>query len=333
MERHRLGNSDLTVSAIGLGCYGMSGVYGPADNAESIATIRRALDLGVNFLDTSASYGSGQNHRLIGEAIRGRRHDVVIHSKSGSPRDGGADAVRGGGDPRYLRQTCELSLKNLGIETLDVFCMSRVDPNVPIEESVGGMAELVKEGKTRFISLSEASAESLKRGSAVHPLVSLQMEYSLFSREAEEQGQIDACKELGLAMMAYAVLGRGMLSDQVPRAEELAADDVRRRLPRFQSVNIEKNLALRSALETIARRKDATLAQLSIAWPMAQGKHAGVFIVPIPGAKSRKHLEENVRAAGIVLTAEDLAEIDRVVPPGAASGTRYPIGQMHRLNM
>ena len=181
MERHRFGNSDLTVSAIGLGCYGMSGVYGPADDAESIATIRRSLDLGVNFLDTSASYGNGHNHRLIGEAIRGRRHDVVIHSKSGSPRGGGPDAVRGGGDPRYLRQTCEQSLRNLGIETLDVFCMSRVDPNVPIEESVGGMAELVKEGKTRFISLSECSAESLKRGSAVHPLVSLQMEYSLFS--------------------------------------------------------------------------------------------------------------------------------------------------------
>jgi aryl-alcohol dehydrogenase-like predicted oxidoreductase len=333
MERHRFGNSDLTVSAVGLGCYGMSGVYGPADDAESIATIRRALDLGVNFLDTSASYGGGHNHRLIGEAIRGRRHDVVIHSKSGSPRDGGADAVRGGGDPRYLRQTCELSLKNLGIETLDVFCMSRVDPNVPIEESVGGMAELIKEGKTRFISLSECSAESLKRGSAVHPLVSLQMEYSLFSREVEEQGQIDACKKLGLALMAYAVLGRGMLSDQVLRAEELVADDVRRGLPRFQNVNIEKNLGLRSALETIARSKNATLAQLSIAWPMAQGKRAGVFIVPIPGAKSRKHLEENVRAAGIVLTAEDLAEIDRIVPPGAASGTRYPIGQMHRLNM
>ena len=227
MERHRVGNSDLTISAIGLGCYGMSEVYGPADDAESIATIRRALDLGVNFLDTSASYGAGHNHRLIGEAIRGRRHDVVIHSKSGSPRDGGPDAVRGGGDPRYLRQTCEQSLKNLGIETLDVFCMSRVDPNVPIEESVGGMAELVKEGKTRFISLSECSAESLKRGSAVHPLTSLQMEYSLFSRDAEEQGQIDACKELGMAMMAYAVLGRGMLSDQVPKVEELAADDVR----------------------------------------------------------------------------------------------------------
>jgi aryl-alcohol dehydrogenase-like predicted oxidoreductase len=332
MERHRFGNTDLTVSIIGLGCYGMSGAYGPADDAESIATIHRALDLGVNFLDTSASYGQGHNHRLIGEAIRGRRHDVVIHSKSGSPRDGSPDAVRGGGDPRYLRQTCEQSLKNLGIETLDVFCMSRVDPNVPVEESVGGMAELVKEGKTRFISLSECSAESLRRGSAVHPLASLQMEYSLFSRDAEEQGQIDACKELGMAMMAYAVLGRGMLSAEIPKTEEMTADDIRARLPRFDSANVEKNLPLRSALEAIARRNNATLTQLSIAWPMAQGSRAGAFIVPIPGAKSRKHLEENVRAADIVLTADDLAEIDRIVPLGAASGTRYPIGQMHRLN-
>jgi aryl-alcohol dehydrogenase-like predicted oxidoreductase len=258
---------------------------------------------------------------------------VVIHSKSGSPRDGSPDAVRGGGDPRYLRQTCEQSLKNLGIETLDVFCMSRVDPNVPVEESVGGMAELVREGKTRFISLSECSAESLRRGSAVHPLASLQMEYSLFSRDAEEQSQIDACRELGMAMMAYAVLGRGMLSAEVPKVEELAADDVRAELPRFHSANVEKNLRLRSALDTIARRKNATLAQLSIAWPMAQGSRAGVFIVPIPGAKSRKHLEENVRAADIVITADDLAEIDRIVPPGAASGTRYPNGQMHRVNL
>jgi aryl-alcohol dehydrogenase-like predicted oxidoreductase len=333
MERRRLGNTDLTVSIIGLGCYGMSGAYGPADDAESIATIRRALDLGVNFLDTSASYGKGHNHRLIGEAIRGRRHEVVIHSKSGSPRDGNSDDVRGGGDPHYLRQTCEQSLKNLGIETLDVFCMSRVDPNVPVEESVRGMAELLKEGKTSFISLSECSAESLRRGSAVHPLASLQMEYSLFSRDAEEQGQIDACRELGTAMMAYAVLGRGMLSSQVPKAEEMAAEDIRAQLPRFHSINVEKNLRLSSALEAIARGKNATLAQLSIAWPMAQGSRVGVFIVPIPGAKSRKHLEENVRAAEIVLTADDLAEIDRIVPPGAASGTRYPIGQMRRLNV
>lgn len=333
MERRRFGNTNLSVSTIGLGCYGMSGAYGPADDAESIATIRRALDLGVNLLDTSASYGKGHNHRLIGEAIRGRRHEVVIHSKSGSPRDGSSDAARGGGDPGYLRRTCEQSLQNLGIETLDVFCMSRVDPNVPIEESVGGMAELVKEGKTRFISLSECSAESLRRGSAVHPLASLQMEYSLFSRDAEEQGQIAVCKKLGMAMMAYAVLGRGMLSAEIPELEEFTADDIRARLPRFRPANVEKNLRLRSALEAIARRKNATLAQLAIAWPMAQDLRWGAFIVPIPGAKSRKHLEENVRAADILLTADDLAEIDRIVPLGAASGTRYPSGQMHRLNL
>jgi aryl-alcohol dehydrogenase-like predicted oxidoreductase len=333
MERWPFGNTDLMVSTIGLGCYGMSGVYGPSDDTEAIATIRLALDRGINFLDTSASYGKGHNHRLIGEAIRGRRGDVVIHSKSGSPREGGPDAVRGGGDPRYLRQSCEDSLRNLGIETLDVFCMSRVDPNIPVEESVGGMAELVKEGKTRFISLSECSAQSLRRGNAVHPLASLQMEYSLFSRDAEQQGQISACKELGLAMMAYGVVGRGMLSAVPPKLEDMAADDIRRRLPRFQSENVDKNLHLRSGLEAIARRKNATLAQLAIAWPIAQGARAGVIIVPIPGAKSRKHLEENLRAAEIMLSADDLDEIDRLAAPGAAAGTRYPTGQMHRLNV
>jgi aryl-alcohol dehydrogenase-like predicted oxidoreductase len=331
MERRRFGKTDLMVSAIGLGCYGMSGVYGRADDAESIATIRRALDLGVNLLDTSASYGQGQNHRLIGEAIRGRRHEVVIHSKSGSPRDERPDGLCGG-DPRYLRRTCEESLKNLGIEALDVFCMSRVDPNVPVEESVGGMAELVREGKTRFISLSECSAESLRRGSTVHPLASLQMEYSLFSRDAEQQGQIETCKELGMAMIAYAVLGRGMLIAAPPKPEEFEADDIRARLPRFDSANLEQNLRLRFALEAVARRKNATLAQLAIAWPMARGTRVGTFIVPIPGAKSRKHLDENVRAADIVLTADDLVKVDGIVPPGAPFGTRYPGGQMDRLN-
>src|SRR5205823_4047554 len=266
MERRALGNTDLKVSIIRLGCYGMSGAYGPADDAESIATIRRALDLGINFLDTSASYGNGHNHRLIGEAIRGRRHEVVIHSKSGSPRDGGSDAARGGDDPRYLRQTCEQSLKNLGIEALDIFCMSRVDPNVPIKESVGGMAEFVKEGKTRFIALSGCSAESLRRGSAVHALVSLQMEYSLFSRDAEEQGQIDACKELGMTIMAYAVLGRGMLSAQAPKVEEMSADDIRAQLPSLSQRQCREQLRLRSALEAVAHRKNATLTQLAIAW-------------------------------------------------------------------
>jgi aryl-alcohol dehydrogenase-like predicted oxidoreductase len=328
MERHGLGNSDLMVSAIGLGCYGMSGVYGPADDEESIATIHRALELGVNFLDTSASYGNGHNHRLIREAIKGRRHEVVIHSKSGSPRDGSG----GGGDARYLRETCETSLSNLGIESLDVFCMSRIDATVPVEESVGAMAELVKEGKTRFIALSECSAESLRRGSAVHPLVSLQMEYSLFSRDAERQGQIAACQSLGLGMMAYAVLGRGLLSALPPRLENLGAKDVRTHLPRFEATHFEKNLALRAALDALARRKNASLAQLAIAWTMVMGKRAGAFVVPIPGAKSRAHLEENIGAASLTLSDEDLAEIDRIAPTGAASGTRYPERQMHRIN-
>jgi aryl-alcohol dehydrogenase-like predicted oxidoreductase len=333
MKRRKFGNTDLVVSALGLGCYGMSGVYGPSDDVEATATIHLALDRGINFLDTSASYGQGHNHRLIGAAIRGRRDDVVIHSKSGSPKDGGPDGVRGGGDPRYLRRTCEESLRNLGIETLDVFCMSRVDPHIPVEESVGAMAELVKEGKTRFISLSECSAQSLKRGSAVHSLASLQMEYSLFSRDAEQQGQLAACKELGMAMMAYGVVGRGMLSAEVPKLEDMAADDIRKRLPRFHGDNIEKNLRLRSALEAIAARNNATLVQLAIAWPLAQRERAGVTIVPIPGAKSRKHLEENVRAAELQLSENDLKEIGRLAAPGAAAGTRYPGGQMHRLNV
>ncbi len=333
MQRRKFGNTDLMVSVIGLGCYGMSGVYGPGDDAESIATIRRALDLGVNFLDTSASYGQGHNHRLIGEAIRGRRQDVVIHSKSGSPRDGNPEGVRGGGDPRYLRKTLDDSLKNLGAERLDVFCMSRVDPHIPVEESVGAMAEFIQEGKTRFISLSECSAESLRRGGAVHSLASLQMEYSLFSRDAEHQGQISACRDLGMALMAYGVVGRGMLSSAVPQLQEMTAEDIRKRLPRFQDENVAANMRLRTALEALARTKNATIAQLAIAWTMAQGQRSGTFIVPIPGAKSRRHLEENVGAAGIALTADDLAEIDRIAPPGAAAGTRYPAGQMHRLNV
>jgi len=327
------GNTDLRVSRIGLGCYGMSGVYGRADDAESLATLRRAFELGINFIDTSASYGKGHNHRLIGEAIRGRRHEVVIHSKSGSPRDGNPDGVRGGGDPRYLRKTCEESLQNLGIDTLDVFCMSRVDPNVPVEESVGGMADLVKEGKTRYISLSECSAESLRRGNAMHPLASLQMEYSLFSRDAEVQGQITTCRELKIAMMAYAVLGRGMLTADVPQLDAMTDGDIRKRLPRFHMGNVESNLKLRTVLEGIASRRNITLAQLAIAWPIAQGERMGTHIVPIPGAKSRKHLDENVVAASVQLTDGELAEIDTTVPAGAAAGARYPTGQMHRLNV
>lgn len=333
MTYRNFGSTDLRVSAIGLGCYGMSGAYGAADDAESLATLRLAFDLGINFLDTSASYGQGHNHRLIGEAIRGRRQDVIIHSKSGSPRTGTPDATRGGGDPAYLRKTCEDSLRNLGIDTLDVFCMSRVDPAVPVEESVGAMAGLIKEGKTRYISLSECSAQSLRRGSAVHPLASLQMEYSLFSRDAEQQGQLAACKDLGMAMMAYGVLGRGQLTAEIPKLEDMGESDIRKRQPRFRAGNAEANLKLHSALEAFARRKGITMAQLAVAWPLAQGERTGVSVVPIPGAKSRRHLQENVAAAMVRFSADELAEIDRLVPLGAAAGTRYPEGQMHRLNV
>ena len=333
MEKRRFGNTDLMVSPIGLGCMGMSGAYGASDEAEALATIDRALALGINFLDTSASYGEGHNHRLIGRAIKGRRGEFVIHSKSGSPREGGADAVRGGGDPRYLKQTCEESLKNLGIETLDIFCMSRIDPKVPVAESVGGMEELVREGKTRHIALSEASADSLRRGSAVHPLASLQIEYSLFSRDAEEKGNLAACRDLGLALMAYAPLGRGLLSGRFRAPGDLPDDDRRHRMPRFEPGNLEKNADLLTAIERIAGARGATLPQIAIAWTIAQGERNGVFVVPIPGAKSRNHLEENVGAAAIRLSDEELAAIERIAPPGAAAGTRYPAGQMKRVNV
>jgi aryl-alcohol dehydrogenase-like predicted oxidoreductase len=332
MERRRFGTTDLVVSTIGLGCMGMSGTYGEGDDRESVATIHRAIELGVNFLDTSASYGDGHNHRLIAQAIKGRRDEVVIHSKSGSPREGGADAVRGGGDPKYLIETCDESLGNLGIETLDVFCMSRVDPNVPIEESVEGMASLVKAGKTRYIALSEASGETLKRANAVHPIVSLQMEYSLFSREAEDKGNLAACRALGAAFMAYAPLGRGLLTGRFRSERDLPEGDRRLKMPRFQSGNIERNAAILASVESIAREKGATLPQIAIAWVMAQVRN-GVGIVPIPGAKTRAHLEENLKAAEIDLTDEDLGRIEGVAPPTAVAGTRYPAGQMKRVNI
>jgi aryl-alcohol dehydrogenase-like predicted oxidoreductase len=333
MEHLRFGNTDLVISAVGLGCMGMSGTYGEGDDRESIATIHRALELGVNFLDTSASYGEGHNHRLIGQAIRGRRHEVVIHSKSGSPRDGAPDGVRGGGDPKYLVETCEESLRNLGIEALDVFCISRVDPNVPIEESAATLADLVKAGKTRYVGLSEAAGETLKRANAVHPMTSLQMEYSLFSREAEEKGNLAACRTLGAAFMAYAPLGRGLLTGQFRSETDLPAGDRRLKMPRFQAGNIERNAAILAEVQTIAREKGATLPQIAIAWVLAQGPRNGVGIVPIPGAKNRRHLEENLKAAAIDLADEDLARIERVAPPTAVAGTRYPAGQMKRVNI
>lgn len=326
MEYRQFGSTDLKVSPMGLGCMGMSGAYGPADDAESIATLHRAFDLGLNFLDTSASYGNGHNQELIGKAIKGRRETIVIHSKSGSIRTPDASGYRGGGAPDYLIETCEQSLKRLGVDVLDIWCLSRVDPKVPIEESVGAMARLVEQGKARYIALSEASAASIRRAHKVHPIVSLQIEYSLWSRDAEG-GNIQVCREFGMGFMAYSPLGRGFLAGLFHAREEIPEGDGRRDHPRLQAGNIEHNLRLLANLEALAKEKSATPAQIALAWLMAQGND----IIPIPGSKSRRHLEDNLKALEIKLTQDDLARLDAMMPPGAAAGPRAR--DMDRVNI
>jgi aryl-alcohol dehydrogenase-like predicted oxidoreductase len=327
MQYRGFGNSGLNVSRIGLGCYGMSGAYGAADETESIATIHRALELGVNLLDTSASYGQGHNHRLIGRAVRDRRDSVIIHSKTGTIRGpGGASIAEGSGTPDRLRAMCEESLNNLGIDCLDVFCMSRVDPSVPIEESVGGMGELVKEGKTRFIGLSECAAATLHRAAKVHPLTSLQYEYSLWSRDPESD-HLRACRDLDLALMAYAPLGYGLLTGRVSQAD--SDGDTRRKFPRFQGENFAANRRRVEAIEDITSSKRATAAQVCLAWLLAQDDR----VFPIPGCKTRRHLEENLAAAEIALAPADIAALDEAFPPGIAAGTRYPADGMKRVNL
>jgi len=326
MEYRQFGTTDFNVSPMGLGCMSMSGAYGPADDAESIATLHRAFDLGINFLDTSASYGKGHNHELIARALKGRRERIVIHSKTGSPRTPEASGNLRGGSPEYLTRTCEESLKRLGIDCLDIFCMSRIDPEVPVEESVGAMSRLVEQGKTRYIGLSEASATSIRRAQKEHPIVSLQMEYSLWSRDPEG-GNIEACREFGMGFMAYSPLGRGFLAGAVRDVGDMAEGDNRRNHPRFQAGNIENNLKLLDRLEEIAGEKSSTPAQLALAWLMAQGED----IIPIPSSKTRQHLEENLKAMDIRLRGEDLARLNTLFPPGAAAGTRYK--DMARVNV
>jgi aryl-alcohol dehydrogenase-like predicted oxidoreductase len=317
MQYRKFGSTDLEVSPLCFGCMGLSGSRGPTDDAESIATLHRAFDLGINFLDTSASYGNGHNHELIGKAIKGRRERIVIHSKSGSPRTADATGLRGGGSPAYLTETCEETLRRLGVDVLDIFCMSRVDPNVPVEESVGGMARLVEQGKVRYIALSEASATSIRRANRVHPIASLQMEYSLWTRDAEA-GNIAACREFGMGFMAYSPLGRGFLAGTVHDRDDLPEGDSRREHPRMQPGNIEHNLKLLAQIEEMAQEKAVTPAQLALAWIMAQGDD----VFPIPGIRTRRHLEENLKAIDVKLTPEDLAWLDSILPPGAAAGPR-----------
>ena len=328
MEYRKFGNCGVEVSRMGLGCYSMSGAYGTADDAESIATIHRAIERGITLLDTSASYGQGHNHTLIGKAIHDRRDKVFIHSKTGTIRAQEKGSVaEGSGTPERLREICELSLNNLGIETLDVLTMSRVDPTVPIEESVGAMGRLVDAGKTRFIGLSEAAAATVRHGFDARTLTSLQYEYSLWTRDPEDS-QLEACRELDMALMAYAPLGYGFLTGTVNKAGAQSDVDTRQKFPRFTEEHFEANRQRVAQLEALGRDKGTTAAQICLAWLLARGND----VFPIPGCKSRNHLDENIDAMDVVLTAEDLAFLDEVFPRGSAAGDRYPPDGMQRVN-
>jgi aryl-alcohol dehydrogenase-like predicted oxidoreductase len=317
MDSRQLGKQGLFISPMGLGCMGMSDAYGPADEAESIATIHQAQEFGISLLDTSDAYGPFTNEELIGKAIRGRRDAVRVATKFGFV--GGTDGKGGGnldGRPEHARKACDASLQRLGIDEIDLYYLHRVDPKVAIEETVGAMAELVQQGKVRYLGLCEAAPATMRRAHAVHPISALQTEYSLWSRDPEEE-LIPTVQELGIGYVAYSPLGRGFLTGQLRRFEDLAPDDWRRHRPRFQGANFQKNLELVERVKQIAAAKRVTAAQLALAWLLAQG------VVPIPGTKSRKNLQENVAAISIKLSPEDLQQIDEAAPKGAASGERY----------
>jgi aryl-alcohol dehydrogenase-like predicted oxidoreductase len=319
MQKRRLGNEGLEVSAQGLGCMGMSEFYGSADEGEAIATIQRALDLGISFLDTADMYGPFTNEKLVGRAIAGRRDEVVLATKFGNERGEDGSFLGINGKPDYVRAACDASLERLGVEHIDLYYQHRVDKTVPIEETVGAMAELVEQGKVRHLGLSEASPETIRRAHAVHPISALQTEYSLWTRDPED-AVLPTVRELGIGFVAYSPLGRGFLSGAITKPDDLAEDDFRRRNPRFQGANFDKNLELVERVREIAAERDVTPGQLALAWLL----HRGDDVVPIPGTKRREYLEENAAASEIELSAEELERIDAAAPAGGTAGDRYP---------
>lgn len=328
MQRRRIGSQGPEVSAIGLGCMGMSEFYGPRDDAESLATIRHALDCGINLLDTADMYGPYVNEELVGKAIRGCRDEVVLATKFGFVRDpADPDKRVVDGSPARVREACEASLRRLGVDAIDLYYLHRVDARVPVEETVGAMAALVAAGKVRWLGLSEVSAQTLRRAHAVHPVSALQSEYSLWTRDPEG-AVLAACRELGVGLVAYSPLGRGFLSGEIRSFDEFASDDYRRRQPRFQDENFASNLALVDIVRALAAARGITPAQLALAWVLAQGPD----IVPIPGTKRRRYLDQNIAAVDIVFDAAALAAIDAALPSGAVAGARYPAGMLDLVN-